>query len=153
MSDYLNNLAAKSLNLTAVIQPRLASLFEPPSVVGGPVSGHSSSNLETAHGEQLSGETLAEQFPTQLVPNPAQMIVTQTPPPSPHRNTPVPVPDELPDMKMMPRRQEIQASKRVNRYLCKTSGGLWMSRALCSQCRGPKTSDILSRFPSRQDNR
>jgi len=92
MSDYLNNLVAKSLNLTAVIQPRLASLFEPPSVVGGPVSGHSSANLETAPGEQRSGETLAEQFPTQLVPNPAQMIVTHTPPPSPHRNTPVLVP-------------------------------------------------------------
>jgi hypothetical protein len=148
MSDYLNNLAAKSLHLTEVIQPRLASLFEPPSVVDGPVFGHSSSNVETAHGEQLSGETLLEtprtnqvpfrnllesrpsmiglrqppdtlqqqpggvadrstgqhpgqsagqqpsplivpqsgetrpeQFPTQLVPNPARMILTQTPAP------------------------------------------------------------------------
>jgi len=37
MSDYLSNLAAKSLDLTGVIQPRLASLFEPPRAAGGPV--------------------------------------------------------------------------------------------------------------------
>lgn len=34
MSDYLNNLVARALNLTPVVQPRLASLFEP-SVGGG----------------------------------------------------------------------------------------------------------------------
>lgn len=118
MSDYLNNLAAKSLNHTEVIQPRLASLFEPPSVAGGLVSGYSSSNVETAQGEQLFGETLLETpltaqapfrnmlppivpqpgetrpepFPTQHEPNPAQMILTQTPASSPHRNTPGLVP-------------------------------------------------------------
>ncbi|MEI2579947.1 hypothetical protein [Scytonema sp. PRP1] len=32
MSDYLSNLAARSLNLAQVIQPRLASLFEPNKV-------------------------------------------------------------------------------------------------------------------------
>ena len=60
MSDYLNNLAAKSLHLTEVIQPRLASLFEPPSLGGRPVSSHSSANVETAHGEQLPGGPLLE---------------------------------------------------------------------------------------------
>ncbi len=34
MTDYLSNLAARSLDLTEVIQPRLASPFEPPHVVG-----------------------------------------------------------------------------------------------------------------------
>ena len=34
MSDYLNNLVARALNLTPVVQPRLTSLFEP-SVQGG----------------------------------------------------------------------------------------------------------------------
>ncbi|HZT60723.1 MAG TPA: hypothetical protein VFA21_19110 [Pyrinomonadaceae bacterium] len=34
MSDYLQNLVARSLNLTPVAQPRVASLFEPP-VTGG----------------------------------------------------------------------------------------------------------------------
>src|ERR1700730_15456408 len=29
MSDYLNNLVARALNLTPVVQPRLTSLFEP----------------------------------------------------------------------------------------------------------------------------
>jgi len=36
MSDYLNNLVARALNLTPVVQPRLTSLFEPP--VGGGVA-------------------------------------------------------------------------------------------------------------------
>jgi hypothetical protein len=39
MSDYLSNLVARNLNLTAVIQPRLASVFEPPDAAGGKVFG------------------------------------------------------------------------------------------------------------------
>lgn len=35
MSNYLNNLAARTLNLTPVVQPRLASLFEPVSIDSG----------------------------------------------------------------------------------------------------------------------
>jgi hypothetical protein len=40
MSDYLNNLVARTLNLAPVVQPRLASLFEPSSFKGSmdPVS-------------------------------------------------------------------------------------------------------------------
>jgi hypothetical protein len=56
MSDYLHNLAAKTLRLTEVIQPRLGSLFEPPSVIDGPPSGHFASNVETAPGEHLADE-------------------------------------------------------------------------------------------------
>jgi len=37
MSDYLSRLAARNLNLAEVVQPRLWSLFEPPSSDGGPV--------------------------------------------------------------------------------------------------------------------
>jgi len=37
MSDYLSRLAARNLNLVEVVQPRLWSLFEPPSSDGGPV--------------------------------------------------------------------------------------------------------------------
>jgi hypothetical protein len=62
MSNYLNNLAAKSLNLIEVIQPRLVSLFEPPSVADGIISDHLS-NLGTVHDEQPSGEM---PFETQL---------------------------------------------------------------------------------------
>ena len=43
MSDYLSNLAAKSLDLTGVIQPRLVSLFEPPDAAGGSVERPSES--------------------------------------------------------------------------------------------------------------
>ena len=45
MSDYLENLAAKTLKLTEVIQPRLVSLFEPPSAAGRPISGRLSAEL------------------------------------------------------------------------------------------------------------
>ncbi len=38
MSDYLSNLAARSLNLTEAIQPRSRSLFEPPHLASIPTS-------------------------------------------------------------------------------------------------------------------
>jgi hypothetical protein len=41
MSDYLSNLVARSLNPTEAIQPRLASLFEPPRVVATTIHGDS----------------------------------------------------------------------------------------------------------------
>jgi hypothetical protein len=41
MNDYLSNLAARSLNLTEVIQPRLALPFEPPHVTGTEIPGDS----------------------------------------------------------------------------------------------------------------
>jgi len=39
MSDYLTSIAAKTLNLVPVVQPRLASLFEPQVGVGRPTAG------------------------------------------------------------------------------------------------------------------
>jgi hypothetical protein len=65
VSDYLSNLATRSLNPTVEIQPRLASLFEPPHPTGGPVSGHAF-GLETVDGEPASGETTFD------APSPAQ---------------------------------------------------------------------------------
>jgi hypothetical protein len=56
MSDYLNNLAAKSLNPAEVVQPRLTSLFEPPPVSGWLDSGRSP-GLEKVEDEPASGET------------------------------------------------------------------------------------------------
>ncbi len=55
MSDYLSNLASKSLNLTAVIQPRPVSVFEPSPVARWPASGHCF-GLGTVGGEEASGE-------------------------------------------------------------------------------------------------
>ena len=54
MSDYLENLAAKALNLIEGIQPRVASLFEPPSAAGRPIPARLSANEEAAPGEPFS---------------------------------------------------------------------------------------------------
>jgi hypothetical protein len=51
MNDYLGNLAAKNLGLAAVIQPRLALLFEPAHPFAGRLS------LETAADQPASDET------------------------------------------------------------------------------------------------
>ena len=55
MSDYLSNLAAKTLRLTDVIQPRLGSLFEPPSVPGEPLFGHFPAREEMASDGRPAG--------------------------------------------------------------------------------------------------
>lgn len=56
MSNYLNNLVAKSLNQTEVVQPRLASLFEPLPMSPGSVAGQDF-NLEQLIGTATSDET------------------------------------------------------------------------------------------------
>lgn len=56
MSDYLNNLAAKSLNPAEVVQPRLTSLFETTPVSDWLDSGRSP-GLEKVEDEPASGET------------------------------------------------------------------------------------------------
>lgn len=56
MSDYLNNLAAKSLNPAEVVQPRLTSLFETTPVSDWLDSGRSL-GLEKVEDEPASGET------------------------------------------------------------------------------------------------
>jgi hypothetical protein len=55
MSDYLANLTAKALNPMQGIQPRLASLFEPPSAAGRTMAAGLSANGEAAPGEPFSG--------------------------------------------------------------------------------------------------
>jgi hypothetical protein len=53
MSDYIGSVVAKSLNLAAVVQPRLPSLFEPPQAAGRPASPHT---FAEAAGEPESPE-------------------------------------------------------------------------------------------------
>jgi len=55
MSNYLNNLVAKSLNQTEVVQPRLASLFEPLPRSPGSVAGQAF-NIEQLIGTATSEE-------------------------------------------------------------------------------------------------
>lgn len=70
MTDYLSNLASKSLNLTAVIYPRPVSLFEPPPLARWSASGHSF-GLETVGGEEASGEAAFD------APSPASLPASQ----------------------------------------------------------------------------
>ena len=56
MSDYLNNLAARALNLTPLVQPRLASLFEPLTVSSGN-AGHKSFENKPSVADFLSSES------------------------------------------------------------------------------------------------
>jgi len=80
MSDYLTNLAARSLNRLSVIRPRLASLFEPPpSGIPIPSPG----------------------FPTESESR--RDIVRETPDPTSARPLPSPVPAEVP----IPVRREV----------------------------------------------
>lgn len=82
MNDYLNNLAARSLNSTAALQPRLASLFEPPSGANRLIS-RQPFRLEILDGEPTSERSELE--PAQDMPS-ADLPVrryNQTPPPTP----------------------------------------------------------------------
>ena len=55
MSDYLNTLVAKTLRLGPVVQPRLASLFEP--APAGPANEHTSEVFQTrSQPPRVSGE-------------------------------------------------------------------------------------------------
>ena len=60
MSDYLNNLVAKSLNRAEVVEPRLASRFEPPRSMGNFLAGGSQTDLENTRDERFIGETPSE---------------------------------------------------------------------------------------------
>jgi hypothetical protein len=55
MSDYLDHLTAKALNLMEGIQPRLASLFEPPSAAGRPMAARRSAEGESVPDEPFPG--------------------------------------------------------------------------------------------------
>ena len=67
MSDYLLNLAARSLGATEVVQPRLASLFEPPHAARGSVLGQFS-GPKTSDIVQASDEATIEILPPAAQP-------------------------------------------------------------------------------------
>jgi len=83
MSDYLSHIAARSLNLTTVIQPRLASLFEPlPNSIHLP-----NVSLESAEEKDADLESEStDEFQSPEVPAPA----TSPPASSPLSRSPAP---------------------------------------------------------------
>jgi hypothetical protein len=83
MSDYLSYVAARSLNLTTVVQPRLASLFEPlPNSIHTP--DLPSELVETSAIERIA-ESAEPPSSKTTVPSPTVAL----PPPSPLTNAPV----------------------------------------------------------------
>ncbi|MFP5261548.1 MAG: hypothetical protein ACLGJB_06540 [Blastocatellia bacterium] len=64
MTNFLDNIAARSLNLFEVIQPRLASVFEPPANSGGMLYAHSSPEKSSAQDEQDESEGSVESLET-----------------------------------------------------------------------------------------
>ena len=75
MSDYLNNLVARALNLTSVVQPRLTSLFEP-SVGGGVAHSFKS---KTARESLTAREQSHQSSPASVEPAPAPLSRLRTP--------------------------------------------------------------------------
>ena len=73
MSDYIGSVIAKSLNLAAVVRPRLPTLFEPPQAAGRPSS---LGTFSEAVGEQEAPETVAA---TVAPPRPSQPDVDAGP--------------------------------------------------------------------------
>ncbi|MEW6732885.1 MAG: hypothetical protein AB1489_16285 [Acidobacteriota bacterium] len=71
MSDYLKNLVAKSLSRTEVVQPRLASLFEPSSPVEGVSHNPFSIETESVHERQSFNE---KPFETTFTPIPNRTV-------------------------------------------------------------------------------
>lgn len=75
MSDYLNSLVARALNLTPVVQPRLTSLFEPS--VGGGVAP--SFEPETVRESLTAREQSHQTSPASVEPAPAPLSQPRTP--------------------------------------------------------------------------
>jgi len=75
MSHYLNNLVARALNLTPVVQPRLTSLFEPS--VGGGVAH--SFKPETARESLTAREQSHQSSLASVEPAPAPLSQPRTP--------------------------------------------------------------------------
>jgi hypothetical protein len=66
MSDYLNNLLARSRNLSPVVQPRLASLFEPTTPANSRSNRPlSEASFDESHAESESSPQLSSLIPTQ----------------------------------------------------------------------------------------
>jgi hypothetical protein len=75
MSNYLSHIAAKQLNLTEVVHPRLASRFEPTAVSGSGELEHNSvlevtSNQNQSPIDRASGDRLLPESAPPLLPAP-----------------------------------------------------------------------------------
>jgi hypothetical protein len=80
MSDYLTDLAAKARDLMPVVQPRLASLFEPPPGGSRPPVSHALGS-DSAPDDQWSNATVALASLTDTHPR-QQAGISSMPPPS-----------------------------------------------------------------------
>jgi hypothetical protein len=79
MSDYLNNLLARSRNLAPVVQPRLASLFEPATPNSGAANRplFEATSSGEAHAESESSPQLSPSLPAQTAqPSPQHLQTT-----------------------------------------------------------------------------
>ena len=76
MSDYLSNLTARTLNRTAVIQPRLASRFEPSHTLGA--LGLSSPGLAWALAAELAFDDEQAAQPAPASPAPQSVGAAQS---------------------------------------------------------------------------
>lgn len=71
MSNYLNNLVAKSFNQTEVVQPRLASLFEPLPMSPGSVAGQAFSIeqlMDTARSDETEFDDRSRERTSTVLP-------------------------------------------------------------------------------------
>lgn len=78
MSDYLNNLLARTLNLAPVVQPRLASLFEPATPNGGASNRplFEATTPGEAHAESESSPQFSPSVPAQTGQAPLHHLQT-----------------------------------------------------------------------------
>jgi hypothetical protein len=103
MSDYLTHLAARSLHLTAVIQPRLTSLFEPTRPTGMPAPGQPFT-WESPDGVPTSDEAaFGVLAPPQPFASPPPRRPQASPPPPADLRVPPEVPHQPPgDVQTIP---------------------------------------------------
>lgn len=105
MNDYLTNIAAKALNLMPVVQPRLASLYEPAPGMGGPPAGHMLA-VETAPSGRSFGEA---SVPPGSTPQPQgnEEGIHREPEPSPQARAALASASEADEMFASPRRSPL----------------------------------------------
>lgn len=108
MSDYLKNLAARTLDPSTVVQPRLASRFEPPPGEPGlvtdfevetefeasPAEPPVEARAETPHAPVTTRAESAPRVPAEHSPPP---VFERRPEVSPHEQSPAPASERAPD--------------------------------------------------------
>ncbi len=84
MSDYLSHIAARSLNLTTVVQPRLASVFEPlPNSIHLPnVSSESAEEKDAALESESTDEFQSPEVPAPATSPPVSSPLSRSPAPA-----------------------------------------------------------------------